>query len=64
MVNVPVTARMHAYAICSVSIYSVRCKTYNLVLVAAWLNGSALVSVNEVTLRQAQLVGWVPSAGG
>jgi len=32
--------------------------------VAAWLSGSALVSINEVTLRRARLVldGW-PSAG-
>jgi len=29
-------------------------------LVAAWLSGSALVSINEITLRRARLViGWV-----
>ena len=34
------------------------------VWVAAWLSGSALVSINEVTLRRAQLVlGWVTVCG-
>jgi len=33
-------------------------------MVAAWLRGSALVSINEVTLRRAQLVlGWVTIGG-
>jgi len=32
--------------------------------VAAWLSGSALVSINEVTLRRARLVvGWVTVCG-
>jgi len=58
---------MYAYAICSISIqYGVRLIVlgHNLVVVAAWLSGSELVSVNEVTLRRARLVGWVPSPGG
>ena len=34
------------------------------VVVAAWLSGSALVSINEVTLRRARLVlGWVTVCG-
>ena len=33
--------------------------------VAAWLSGSAFVSINEVTLRRARLVlGWVTACGG
>jgi len=28
-------------------------------IVAAWLSGSALVSINEVTLHRARLVRWV-----
>ena len=36
------------------------------IMVAAWLSGSALVSINEVTVRRVRLVvGWVnASAGG
>jgi len=34
-------------------------------VVAAWLSGSVLVSINEVTLRRARLVvvGWVTVCG-
>jgi len=39
--------------------------TYFDAYVAAWLNGSALVSINDVTLRRARLVlGWVTLFGG
>jgi len=35
-----------------------------LAIVAAWLSGSALVSINKVTLRRARLVlGWVTVCG-
>ena len=40
------------------------CSLDKLVQVVAWLSGSALVSINVVTLRQAWLVlGWVTVCG-
>ena len=37
---------------------------YSIGVVVVWLSGNALVSINEVTLRQARLIlGWVTVCG-
>jgi len=50
--------------------YARRCRlshfyaeVYTVHAVDVWLSGSALVSINEVTLRRARLLGWVTVVG-